>query len=101
MAQQPVTATLALFGNTQRTGRWRIQGVTAATALFGSCIVDLREAELVGDEILVRVTAILGNVTVVVPEDLEVDLVSTALFASVKDVRPKDSPAPSGRSIRV
>jgi class 3 adenylate cyclase len=101
MAQQPVNSTLALFGNTQRTGRWRIQGVTAATALFGACIVDLREAELVGQEILVRVTALFGNVTVVVPEDLEVDLVSTALFASVKDLRPKDRPAASGRSIRV
>jgi class 3 adenylate cyclase len=99
MGRQPVESTLALLSSAKRGGRWKASGVTQATAVLGSCIIDLRQAEIEGDRLLVRATAVLGAVHILVPPDVDVDLTGTALLGSIKDQRqsPGDESGPAVR----
>src|SRR5207248_6978461 len=100
MGRQPVESTLALLSSANRSGRWRVKGVTQATALLGSCVIDLREAEIDGDHLLVRASAILGSIHIVASESTDVDLTGTALLGSIKDLR-KSTAGSSGPEVRV
>ena len=100
MGRQPVESTLALLSSAKRSGRWRAKGVTQATALLGSCTIDLRQAEIEGDRLLVRATAILGGIDILVPENFDVDLTGTALLGSIKD-RRESAGDESGPAVRV
>ena len=100
MGRQPVESTLALLSSAKRSGRWRARGVTQATALLGSCTIDLRQAEIEGDSLLVRATAILGSIDILVPANVDVDLTGTALLGSIKDRRPSPGDE-SGPAVRV
>ena len=91
---------MALLSNASRTGRWRARGVTQATALLGSCTIDLREAEIEGDRLLVKASALLGSIHIVVSERTDVDLTGTALLGSIKDRRKSTDPD-AGAEVRV
>ena len=92
MGRQPIESTLALLSSASRTGRWRARGVTQATALLGSCTIDLREAEIEGDRLVVKASALLGSIHIVVSERTGVDLTGTALLGSIKDRRKSTDP---------
>src|SRR5438270_4708854 len=100
MGRQPVESTLALLSSAKRTGRWRARGVTQATAILGSCTIDLRHAEIEGDRLLVRASAVLGGIEILVPENVDVDLTGTALLGSIKD-RRRSPDGDSGPGVRV
>jgi len=100
MARQPVESTLAIFSNTSRTGRWRARGVTQATAVFGACTIDLRDAEIEGDHLLVKASAVFGSIHIVIAEHTDVDLTGTALLGTIHD-RRQSTEVPSGPTVRV
>src|SRR4051794_3125328 len=100
MGRQPVESTLALLSSANRSGRWQAKGVTQATAQLGTCTIDLREAEIDGDHLLVRASAILGAIHIVVSEHTDVDLTGTALLGSIKD-RRKSKDTGTGPDVRV
>ena len=100
MARQPVESTLALLSSANRTGRWQAKGVTQATALLGTCTIDLREAEIDGDRLLVRASALFGAIHIVVSERTDVDLTGTALLGSIKD-RRKSADSGTGPEVRI
>src|SRR3954471_172443 len=101
MGRQPVESTLALLSSANRTGRWRAKGVTQATALLGACTIDLREAEIEGDRLLVKASAVLGSIHIVVSENTDVDLTGTALLGSIKDGRKSSERENGGPEVRV
>lgn len=102
MARQPVESTLALLSSANRTGRWQAKGVTQATALFGACTIDLREAEIDGGRLLVRASAVFGAIHIIVSERTDVDLTGTALLGSIKDRRKSaDVDGAGGPDVRV
>ncbi len=82
--------TVSMFSSSQRRGRWRVEGETVAISFMGSCQLDLRQAEVVGDEVLITAIAFMGGVDVIVPEGIEVVLEGFAFMggkqSSVKEV---------------
>ena len=100
MGRQPVESTLAIFSNANRTGRWRAQGVTQATAVFGACTIDLRGAEIEGEHLVVKASAVFGSIHIVVTEHTDVELDATALLGSINDRRTSTDTL-SGPSVRV
>src|SRR5436305_10018815 len=70
----PRRFTVAIFSNTQRTGRWRMPRRGFVFVLFGDVDVDLRQAELDGTVASMTAFVLFGNVDVYVPEGVEVDL---------------------------
>ena len=101
MGRQPVESTLALLSSANRSGRWRARGVTQATAVLGSCTLDLRYAEIEGDRLVVHASAVLGSIHVIVAEHMEADLNGTALLASIDDRRSSTDAATVGPEIRI
>ena len=100
MERQPVESTLAILSSANRTGRWRAKGVTQATALLGSCNIDLRDAEIEGDHLLVKASAVFGSIHIVVADHIDVDLTGTALLGSINDRRRSSDPQ-AGPTVRV
>jgi DUF1707 SHOCT-like domain/Cell wall-active antibiotics response LiaF, C-terminal len=74
------TRVLGLFGNVTRTGRWRLGRRVRARGVFGGVRLDLRHAEVTADEVWVDVRAICGEVSVVVPHGVALDMAGYAVF---------------------
>lgn len=53
-------------------------------AVFGGIKCDLRGAEI-KDDVVMKVGSVFGGVTLIVPEDMKVEVVSTSLFGGVKN----------------
>ncbi len=72
--RRPRRLVLSLLGGSRQTGRWRIEGRTRAIAILGGCELDLRHAEIPGSEVVLTCVAVLGGISITVPEGVEVDL---------------------------
>jgi hypothetical protein len=80
---QAVERVTTVFSETKRRGRWRLlpQGLRTLT-VFGSVELDLREALTGSDVIDIGGTCVFGEVTVIVPEGFDVDLIGATVFSS-------------------
>jgi uncharacterized protein DUF1707/cell wall-active antibiotic response 4TMS protein YvqF len=72
--RKPVRWMGAVIGEVRRTGRWRIRDRTRVVMGIGDCHLDLRTAELDGDEITVTISQLIGDTTIVVPRHVDVEL---------------------------
>jgi hypothetical protein len=85
----------AIFGNTHRTGRWRLGRRATAFVLFGDADLDLREASLDGPAASLGAFVLFGNVDVYVPEALEVDFSGLCVFGHRREWG-RDAPTSAG-----
>lgn len=85
---------VSIFGDAARTGRWRAGRSVQVFSLFGDTVIDLREADFDGDEIVIEGAAVFGDTKVIVPPGAAVDLGGFTLFGDHKyDHRPGTAPA--------
>src|SRR5215813_11435395 len=62
------------------------------TALMGSCVLDLRHAQIApGVAPIVDVFAMMGSVVIRVPEDWTIDRQAVGVFGSVRDLRQRSA----------
>jgi DUF1707 SHOCT-like domain/Cell wall-active antibiotics response LiaF, C-terminal len=73
---------VGIFGNDARSGRWVVPEHFAATAIFGEVNLDLTEALLQQPHVILHATAICGNVHVLVPEGVNVEMSGTSVIGS-------------------
>ena len=92
--------TLAVFGAVSRRGRFRLPGWSGAAAVFADLNLDLREAEVEGPRAVVLVLVVFGNIDILVPEGVDVDVGGIVVFGS-RDEWGHDSAGPGGPSIHV
>jgi hypothetical protein len=71
---------VAVLGGCERRGRWRPSPRSVAVAILGGVELDLRDATIEGDELVLTAVAILGGIEIVVPEGVEVDVSGFALL---------------------
>jgi len=69
-----VSSIVTFFGHRRQAGRWRLPGTLRARALFGDLYLDLREVTVHDDVVDISATTLFGNLTVDVPEGVEVEL---------------------------
>ncbi len=74
---------LSLFGGTTRAGVWAPSDRTVALAGFGNIKLDLRRAELPGGLTEFVAIALFGNVELIVPQTLDVELDGFAIFGNL------------------
>jgi len=79
-------------------GRWRPAEETHVLAFMGGCEVDLRNAEIDGDEVVIKAYAVMGGIDIIVPEGIEVDLDGLAIMGG-NDRRIKDVPRLPGTPV--
>ena len=86
----PETETIAaVLGSASRKGEWEPAEVTRVFTALGSADLDLRRALLAPGVTEVQILAIMGSVTVTVPEGLDVEVTGSALLGEFKqDHRP-------------
>ena len=72
---------MTVLGDEQRSGRWEVPARLDVTCLLGDVKLDFTEAIVRHREIVVQVAAILGSVTLIVPDgiDVRLDLSATIL----------------------
>jgi hypothetical protein len=63
---------IAIFSGHSRKGGWHAEPVMEVVAVFGGVDLDFREAVLPGQEVVLRATAVLGGVDVIVPPEMRV-----------------------------
>lgn len=64
----------AFMASTKQRGRWSAAGRIVIRAVMGECKVDLRGAELVGPDLEIVATAVMGNIKIFVPEGAAVEM---------------------------
>lgn len=69
-----VSSIVTFFGHRRQAGRWRLPSALRARALFGDLHLDLREVTVHDDVVDIFATTLFGNLTVDVPEGVEVEL---------------------------
>jgi hypothetical protein len=63
---------VGIIAGFQRKGRWMVGRTFRGLAVIGNGEIDLRQARFIDGETTIHATAIIGNITVVVPEDADV-----------------------------
>ncbi len=94
--------TVSIMGGSRRKGRWRLREKTSAVAIMGGCVLDIRNAEVEGSEVVINAIAVMGGIDIIVPEGIEVELGGVAIMGGKDDRRLKSvPPLPGSPMIRV
>lgn len=91
------------FGTNKIRGRWRISGRTRILALFGSCKVDLADAQLEApdaDVVELETVALFGTIKLGVPRGVCVEVDGVPIFGSHK-VTVSGRPLPGLPTVRI
>jgi hypothetical protein len=92
----------ALFAETKRAGPWTPARATAVSAVFASVRLDLREALLAAGVTAFEVNVVFGELEVVVPPGLAVDVECNAMFGEIdQDESLAGAPPTSSARIRI
>lgn len=92
---------VAVFGDSTRRGRFTLDDESAAVAAFGDCTLDLSEALIEGPNPLITAVAVFGDVTVIVPDGIEVDLEGVAIFGDKRCTTGDTPPVPGSPVVLV
>lgn len=91
---------VSFMGNAARRGRWHVGEQTNAITVMGNSTIDLREATLAGPAVRIAILCVMGNVHLIVPEGVDVDLGVVALLGNKID-RRRGTPSPNAPLLRV
>lgn len=84
-----VARTVNVFGDEHRRGAWRPAPTVTVINIFGDTTLDLRGAHCTSDEVVVRSWSVFGDVELIVPDGVEVDLSGLCVFGDrTVDVSP-------------
>lgn len=65
---------VAIMSGAQRSGQWVVPRTYTAVAIMGGVELDLRWARFSEQEVTIQAYALMGGVSITVPEDIEVDV---------------------------
>ncbi len=89
---------VAVMGGSDRKGRWRVSERVNAVAVMGGSSLDLRNAEVTGDEVTIVAVAVMGGIDVYVPDSVEVQVDDAAVMGG-NDQRGSGRPARPGAPV--
>lgn len=69
-----------IFGDEQRSGAWRPDSQVTTVNVFGDTVLDLRTAYTDSDEVVIKAWSMFGDVELLVPEGVEVELTGICVF---------------------
>ncbi len=89
---------VAVMGGTDRRGRWTPAPRSVSVAIMGGVTLDLRDATIAGDELVITAFALMGGVDVIVPDGVEVQLSGFAIMGG-NELRPGSEPVRPGTPV--
>jgi uncharacterized protein DUF1707/cell wall-active antibiotic response 4TMS protein YvqF len=72
--KKPVRWIVAIMSGSHRHGRFRAVGSINAVAVMGGDEIDLRDAEIEGGELTVKVFTFMGGANIYIPDSIEVEV---------------------------
>jgi Domain of unknown function (DUF1707)/Cell wall-active antibiotics response 4TMS YvqF len=78
----PVSMTFAALGSAERSGFWRVGEHSRVTSILGSCKLDLRRASVAATRTIIRAQVVMGDLTIVLPEGVEVEAEAVAVLGA-------------------
>lgn len=98
----PITSRItSIISENRRVGRWRAEGQVDVVAVMGEAKVDLRQAEIVGAELVVRVRSMMSEVKIYVPEGLDVRFNVGSVLSRSNDGREATAILPGSPIVRI
>jgi hypothetical protein len=86
----------AILSSESRKGRWTVPARLTARSLLGDCHIELQNAVLTSHVTTIEATALLGSVTIFVPDGVEVRLSGRSVLgsrsANVRSAAPRRAP---------
>ena len=71
---------IAIMGGARRRGRWVIPRRYTCFALMGGIELDLREAQFSQRDVTIQAFSLMGGVSVIAPEDIEIDVTGLGIM---------------------
>ena len=98
---RPTRLTWVAFGGVERKGRWRLGRRSLLVVGFGNADIDLRNAQIDGNEASITAFVAFGNADFYVPEGVEVDHGGVVLFGDRGDHGADVAPSPDAPFLRI
>jgi hypothetical protein len=98
----PVTSTAvqqSVFGDVRRSGSWSVPERSQWRSVFGDVVLDLREARVGAGLVTLDARSFFGDVDVLVPEGVVVELRSRTVFGSMRQESGEIGPPGAPRVI--
>ncbi len=92
---------LSVMGGTDRTGRWRVAEEVNAITIMGGCEIDLRNAELDGDEVTITAVSIMGGTDFFVPDSVDLEVTGFSLMGGRSEKGSTRPPRPGAPRVRI
>jgi hypothetical protein len=73
----------SVFGDVRRSGTWIVPSRSSWQSCFGDVVLDLREARVGAAEVVIEANSVFGDVDVLVPEGIVVEVRTSSIFGSV------------------
>lgn len=86
------------FGSTRRSGRWVVPVRLPVLAVFGAVELDLREAILQRQHVVIDASVLVGSIRLLVPDGVQVNVTGRTMLTT-RDLRLY--PSPSGPVVEV
>lgn len=88
-----------VFGDTREEGTWLVPAEGKWSSVFGDIVLDLREATVTAEEVHLDAGTVFGDVDVLVPEGVVVEVRAKVLFGDVKQETARSAPAGAPRIV--
>ena len=92
---------VSVFGDISHDGAWPARDRMAPIAIFGDIDLDFRHATTPAGRIAISAVAPFGNIEVLVPDGIHVDVGGFTLFGSKRVLMANGSPNDSAPPVRV
>ncbi|MBV8762944.1 MAG: hypothetical protein JO257_37005, partial [Deltaproteobacteria bacterium] len=92
----PAQRLRVVFGSVERTGPWTMPQQLRARVVCGNLELDLREARIAGGVTTIDVSVTMGNVEIIVPPGVQVDVQASSLMGAIEE---RTEPAATAASV--
>jgi Domain of unknown function (DUF1707)/Cell wall-active antibiotics response 4TMS YvqF len=74
----------SVFGNLERHGAWIVPDALAVSAVFGSAVIDFREARFAARSVTLDARVVCGSLEIIVPPQLAVECDGSSVFGNIE-----------------
>jgi hypothetical protein len=92
---------VGILGGAERKGRWRVGSRITAVAVMGGVEIDLSEATFTSPELVIHCTAIMGGVSIRLPDNVTLRGGGVVGIMGGSDIRAYESEEPGAPVVRV
>ena len=92
---------VSIMGGNERTGRWRIAERCNVVNFMGGAELDLNDAELSGEAIVINVYTLMGGFEIRVPDNVDVQVSKFAFMGGHEVALGSETPPPGAPVIRI